>query len=114
MDLTFVKLNIANYKRSQKWHGAGTGNWSTSDWGIALGGEVGEALNVIKKLNRARDSIVGNDKDVNELYADLGEELADVMIYLDLLASYSGINLEEEVIKKFNKVSDKNGFDIKL
>ena len=114
ISLTFLELLKANYKRSKLWHDTGTGHWSLSDWGVALAGEVGEALNIIKKLNRDRNGMVGNTKSKEELTADLGEELADVMIYLDLLALEAGVDLEEEVVKKFNKTSEKHGFDIKL
>lgn len=32
------------------------GDWSLSDWMTALTGEVGEAANIVKKLNRHRAS----------------------------------------------------------
>lgn len=35
-------------------------DWSLSDWMTALMGELGEAANVAKKLNRIRDGIPGN------------------------------------------------------
>jgi NTP pyrophosphatase (non-canonical NTP hydrolase) len=39
----------------------------------------------------------------------VSDEIADVAIYLDLLAARLGINLEEAVVKKFNEVSEKIG-----
>lgn len=88
--------------------------WSLSDWMTATMGELGEAANVAKKLNRVRDGIPGNKETPDELRAALAEEIADTFIYLDLLAQSQGIVLEEAVIAKFNKTSEKIGYDNKL
>lgn len=84
--------------------------WSMSDWFTATMGELGEAANVAKKLNRVRDGIPGNAETPEELQRQLAEELADTFIYLDLIAQSQGINLEEAVIAKFNKTSEKIGY----
>jgi len=68
-----------------------------SYWGCALAGEVGEACNLIKKYER----------DGKKINVRLGEELADVFIYLELTARYFGINLEDEIIKKINIINKK-------
>lgn len=68
----------------------------------------------MKKLNRERDGIVGNTKTKEELLADLGEEIADTVLYLDLLAAAAGIDLELEIVKKYNRVSEKNNFPERL
>ena len=81
-----------------------------SEWFTATMGELGEAANVAKKLNRVRDGIPGNSESPDELQAKLAEELADTFIYLDLIAQSQGINLEEAVIEKFNKTSEKIGY----
>lgn len=70
-------------------------SWSLSDWMTALVGEVGEAANIVKKLNRIRDGIPGNTESETSLYLNLYKELADVAIYLDLFAQALGIDLEE-------------------
>lgn len=88
--------------------------WSTSDWMTATMGELGEAANVAKKLNRVRDGIPGNKETEAELRAAFAEEIADTFIYLDLLAQSAGIVLEEAVIAKFDKTSKKIGYDNKL
>jgi NTP pyrophosphatase (non-canonical NTP hydrolase) len=82
--LTFAHLREQNLPRCRRWHPEGTPPWSHDDWLLALGGEVGEALNVVKKLNRDRDGLAGNTRSRPELIADLGSELADVIIYLDI------------------------------
>ena len=82
-------------------------SWSLSDWFTAVTGELGEAANVAKKLNRVRDGIPGNDKSEAELRSDLADEIADTFIYLDLLAQSEGINLAKAVRSKFDRTSAK-------
>jgi NTP pyrophosphatase (non-canonical NTP hydrolase) len=77
-------------------------------------GELGEAANVAKKLNGVRDGIPGNTATQGELLAALREEVADVFIYLDLLAQSQGFSLADAVREKFNKTSRKLGCDIKV
>ena len=42
-------------------------SWSLSDWMTAILGELGEAANIAKKLNRVRDGISGNKETEQEL-----------------------------------------------
>ncbi len=84
--------------------------WSLSDWFTATLGELGEAANVAKKLNRVRDGIVGNSETPEQLQEMLADEIADTFIYLDLLAQAAGINLQDAVVEKFNKTSAKIGY----
>ena len=84
--------------------------WSLSDWAVAMAGECGETCNVVKKLNRERDLIKGNDKSHYELEAQLAEEIADTVTYAFLLAERCGFDMEEIVTQKFNQVSKKHGF----
>lgn len=69
--------------------------------GLELGGEVGEALNVIKKMAREQMGMRGTRATVN----NLAEELADVLICLDLTAMQAGVDLKAAVVAKFNKTS---------
>jgi hypothetical protein len=87
MTLTFANLRAVNSTRCLRWHKTGLDEWTVADWVVAAGGEVGEALNVIKKLNRDRDGQPGNTKSRTELRADLADELADIIIYLDIVLS---------------------------
>ena len=77
---------------------------------VALTGELGEAANVLKKLNRCRDGIPGNDKSEDELRAQLADKLADTYIYLDLLAQAIGVDLPTAIRSKFNRTSKKIGY----
>lgn len=87
-------------------------SWSLSDWLTATMGELGEAANIAKKLNRVRDGIPGNKETPEELQAAFRKEVADVFIYLDLLAQSQGFHLEDAVRDKFNETSRKIGCPI--
>ena len=113
-DLNLAVLRHANLRRCGRWHPGGVHDWSLSDWGVATAGELGEALNVVKKLNRARDGLVGNAVGEAELRQALADELADVAIYLDIFAAAAGVDLAEAIVSKFNRTSEKNGFPDRL
>lgn len=112
--LTFADLRAANAKRVKRWHPGGVTDWSLSDWAVAMAGEAGELCNVVKKLNRERDRITGNTASEAELRDALGKEIADTLIYLDLLAMRAGLDLAEVTIGKFNEVSERVGFPERL
>jgi NTP pyrophosphatase (non-canonical NTP hydrolase) len=88
-------------------------SWSLSDWFTATLGELGEAANVAKKLNRVRDGIPGNKETELELREKLGRELADTFIYLSLLAQAAGLDLSEVVPEVFNAKSKQIGSPIR-
>lgn len=77
---------------------------------IEMGGEAGEALNVVKKLARERMGAPGSRATV----ADLADELADVVICAANLANAEGIDLAAALARKFNATSDKLGLQMKL
>lgn len=100
--------------RAKQWH-VGMDPWSLADWGNAMAGEVGEACNVIKKIRREQTGRKGTgDKPMLELKKQLGEELADALLYLVLVAEAAGIDIEEAVRDKFNAVSEREGFTHRL
>lgn len=107
---SIANISRVNLARCLRWHPDGLVEWSLSDWAVALAGEAGELCNVVKKLNRVRDGLVGNTVSEEELRVELRKEIADVYLYLDLIAQREGINLAEAVREKFNEVSVKNGF----
>lgn len=78
--------------------------------GNELAGEVGEACNIIKKLERERLGIKGSRATVEQL----AEELADVVICADLIAMHTGIDLEEAIVAKFNATSKKVGLKTRM
>ena len=71
-------------------------------------GELGEAANVAKKLNRIRDGIP-NKEEEEDLKKKLGRELADTFIYLDLLVQALGLQLSDIVPDVFNDKSKELG-----
>jgi NTP pyrophosphatase (non-canonical NTP hydrolase) len=106
MDLK--KLRAANTTRQQEWDKEG--GITASYRAMELGGEVGEALNVVKKLERERLGIRGSRATKEQL----AEELADVVICVDLIAMQYGIDLGDAVREKFNATSRKVGLSTLL
>jgi NTP pyrophosphatase (non-canonical NTP hydrolase) len=87
-------------------------SWSTSDWFLAVMGELGEAANVAKKLNRYRDGIPGNNETADALREKLRQELGDTFVYLDLLAQSLGVNIGAAAVEVFNAKSVEIGCPI--
>ena len=112
--MDFAGFSIVNLTRCTAPNGFNhaLNSWSLSDWFTAVTGELGEAANIAKKLNRIRDGIPGNTETEEELRAKLADEIADTFIYLDLLAQSQGFNLAVIVRDKFNRTSKKIGCPI--
>ncbi len=102
-------LRAANVARDQEWN-TGSERVSMTFRATELAGEVGEACNVIKKLERERIGLVGS-RDTKE---HLAEELADIVICTDLVAMDAGIDLDAAIAAKFNATSEKNGLKTQL
>jgi hypothetical protein len=97
-------------------------DWSPAQWLQAMVGELGEFANIRKKFERGDLS-----RDEYELAAR--KELADVQIYLDILAMRAldgvfcgrvtethptGVDLGRAVIEKFNEVSVRVDSNVRL
>lgn len=107
--LTFKEFREQNEARNKRWM---DGKPIPALFAACeLGGEVGEALNVVKKLARSEYGIRGGSEATIEM---LAEELGDVVICANLLAQRFGINLGLAVAEKFNKTSEKRGFPERL
>ena len=104
----YQTLRAANEARQIEWDK--DNNISLAYRGNELAGEVGEACNVIKKLERERLGIRGSRASVSML----AEELADAVICLDLIAMQAGIDLEAAVRAKFNTTSVKYGLTTRI
>jgi NTP pyrophosphatase (non-canonical NTP hydrolase) len=107
------EFSIRNRKRCESPTGFNhkMNSWSMSDWMVATFGELGEAANVVKKLNRYRDGIRGNKELPHELKEKLGRELADTFIYLDLISQAAGIDLAAKVEEVFATKSKEIGYN---
>lgn len=104
--MEFKSFSAINLARCKQWHDPYV--WSLSDWATAVTGELGEACNIIKKLNRLNGGIqqLTNEGKSREEFIDmLAKEIADTFTYLDLLAQVAGIDLEKSIIDKFNEIS---------
>jgi NTP pyrophosphatase (non-canonical NTP hydrolase) len=107
-ELDFALLREANATRQKEWD---RGDVITLEYrSNELAGEVGEACNIVKKLARERLGIRGSRATVREL----ADELADVVICVDLVAMHAGIDLGLAVGRKFNATSEKNGLSVFL
>lgn len=113
-ELTFARLRAANSQRVTHFRDAkgrisheSIDDWTPSDWIMAVTGELGELANLLKKVRRG-------DFDQSEVQSEIADELADVAIYLDLLALRLGVRLDEAIISKFNRVSDRVGSPVRL
>lgn len=112
--LTFNTLRRGNLKRlpmfkskdGQPLHAVSDGSdWTPAQWFQALIGELGEYANLRKKVERG-------DFALEEARPKLAEELADAVIYLDLLAAQLGIDLGKATIEKWNAKSEQLGMPI--
>lgn len=100
----FDKLREANIARTAEWVKGPP--LSLSFRGNELAGEVGETCNILKKIDRERLGLVGSRASAE----DLAEELADIIICVDLIAMDFDINLAEAIRHKFNKTSKARQF----
>ena len=113
---SFYEFSLANRMRCEAPNGFKhpIDKWDTSDWFLAILGELGESANVAKKLNRVRDDIRGNKEPTDELEVKLRKELADTFVYLDLIAQYLGFNIFDVAIEVWNAKSKEIGYPVRL
>ena len=110
MNLGLGRLRVKNVDRCEDAFHA-LNDWSPTDWACAMAGECGEACNLIKKLRRLDGADNEHDSpEQREHFKKLiAKELADLVIYTDLLAARLNIDLSEAVVDKFNLVSAERG-----
>lgn len=109
---TFSERNLKRCEAPKEVGGFGhpLHSWSLSDWFLATLGELGEAANVAKKLNRYRDGIAGNKETQEALEAKLAAELGDTAVYLDLLCQTAGLDFETVREASFQSKSKELGY----
>lgn len=107
--LDFDTLRRTNVQRcEQAFHALH--DWSPTDWACAMAGEAGEACNLVKKLRRLdSEKTAWQQAGRDTLVPQIGDEIADLVIYADLLAARLGIDLGAAVVAKFNATSEKVG-----
>lgn len=111
MSLRFSTLRLANLERLPQFrdrrgnlcHSEPDGSdWSPADWMVAVVGEVGELASNLKQVRRG-------DVSLEEMRPKIAKEMADIVIYLDIMAKQYNIYLGAEIIAKFNEVSERVG-----
>ncbi len=114
--LTFDKLREANIARLPQFKNSKGGpahsepdgsDWCLGQWSNAVLGELGEAANIIKKVDRG-------DLTLDEARPALAKEFADVQAYLDILAFRAGVDLGQATIDKWNEVSERVGCALRI
>ncbi len=106
--LTLGELQRAHVERQEEWCPEQKPDLSFR--GNEMAGEVGEACNVIKKLERERHGWRGSRATKEQL----AEELADVIHTATLCAITAGIDIEAATIAKFDATSEKNGLSSRI
>ena len=128
--LTFALLRAANLARLPTFKNAKGGlahppvegvppghDWALSQWSNATCGELGEAADLVKKIERgdfALDDVVTIKGETMTVREFLAKECADVVCYVDLLANRAGIDLGKAVQDKFNEISKRVGSPIHI
>jgi len=85
-------------------------DWSEAEWMNAALGELGEAAGALKELHRQRDGVPGKGLTPEQIKQNIADEIADTVIYLDLLAQRIGVDLSTAIRSKFDRTSQKIGY----
>ena len=105
LEVVDLSLNVLRYKNKERQKSyKGSEEWTLTDWACAAAGEMGKLCNKIKKLRRGEDIPT----------KEIADEIADTIIYLDLLADKLNISLPKAIRSKFNEVSDRVNSNVKL
>lgn len=81
---------------------------------LAVSAASGRLSNKLKKLTRLERGIKGTTEDKKRLLFEAMEELADVVICVDLVAMHLGVSLQQAVRGKFNATSLKHSLKTRL
>lgn len=98
-------LRAASIARNMEWENK-TAPFTGVFWVNELSGEVGEACNIMKKLDRERLGVVGSRGSLGALQ----EELADVIICCDLLAMHYQCSIAEAVWRDHARIAPVTDF----
>jgi NTP pyrophosphatase (non-canonical NTP hydrolase) len=100
---SFVDENLERCEADTGFHHK-IDEWSPNDWAVAATGELGEMCNYLKKWRRGETVSMFK----------IADELADTVIYLDLLATRLGLDLGTIIWSKFDRKSREVGSSIFL
>lgn len=105
-------LRRANVARQAEW--PGREHVDLAFRGLEMAGEAGELANKLKKLVRLQRGIHGTNEERAKLMQEIADEMADVVICVDLIGMEIGIDSAEAVRSKFNATSAKHGLKTRL
>lgn len=110
------EVRALNRERCLRWHPPETDDWTLGDWAAAMCSEAGEAAGVVKKIRRHQSGLSTryNTPPLDVLLSKFMEEVADTLLYLDLLCWKVGVTpdeLDAALVEKFNRVSRIQGWD---
>ncbi|MFC5861071.1 hypothetical protein ACFPT7_02065 [Acidicapsa dinghuensis] len=111
-EMTFAEFQRRNIARSRIAFPT-CNDWSLNDWAVALVGEAGELCNLLKKNRRALatdERFLLDGPFYEQARQAVIDELADVIIYADLMLSQLGASTAEAVGAKFDEVSKRVGY----
>ncbi len=101
--MTFEEFQALNRKRcNESFHKDGDW-WPIQNWSLAIAGEAGELCNLVKKVIRG-------DFPLEQVRQEILHEIADVMIYCDLAMTCLEADTGEEIMRKFDIVSERIGW----
>lgn len=106
--MTLNELSAQAIANSRRWFPKlHTSTWDqVQHFMLGLCGEVGEAANLVKKVNRG-------DKHLSAILPDLSLELADIITYTLDLAACLNIDLDQAITEKVAICEERWGDDAK-
>lgn len=110
--LTFAKFKEANVRRDKYFGDLGV--LTLDDWFKKLLGEILEANGWMQIIREEKKKLVPDREKIAYYQQELRKEYGDILTYLDLMAESDGISLEEVAVSKFNEISDRKKYPIKI
>ena len=98
------ELGLSQLRQANAARETAAGDWGLDAWLLACQHSLGKAVTQAHLARR------GQDLNVN----DFATALADLMIYVDLLAAYMQLDLVDYVAHRFNEASDARKSDVRL
>lgn len=118
-----TRLPLFRNANGLAYHAPDGSDWSLAEWVNATsgeGGELGEVvlvsaiLTTLGRVANVAKKVKRGDYSADSVREKVSKELADVVLYCDLLAARWGIDLGESVLLKFNEVSMRIGVDVMM
>ncbi len=105
--MTFAEFAAANRKRCEAHFERKIGADGVLPFTLGVAEEAGEVVGAVR-------GHLGITKRKSVTAEDIGDEIGDLIAYADLLVQCFGLSLEDVIRRKFNKVSERIGSEIRL